>query len=133
MSKKFLVSTVAMFILSMALGFVVHGVLLMPEYSQLPALFRTQQDQASHLPFMLLAHLLLAAGFAWIYIQGKEDKPFLPQGARFGVAIAVLTTIPNYLIYYAIQPMPSGLVFQQIAFDTLSFIGMGIVVAWINR
>lgn len=50
-------------------------------------------------PFMLLAHVFVAVGFVWVYLMGREDKPFLAQGVRYGVAIAVLTTVPTYLIY----------------------------------
>lgn len=133
MNKKFLISVVVIFFMSMFLGFFVHGFLLVSEYSQLTSLFRSQQDQANQFPFMLLAHIFIAYGFVWIYIKGKEEKPFLTQGLCYGMAIAVLTTIPNYLIYYAVQPMPSLLVFKQIVFDTLGVMVMGIIVAWLNK
>jgi len=133
MNKKFIISVVVMFVLSMALGFLVHGVLLNESYTQLPGLFRTPQDAQAYFPFMLLAHVLISFGFVWIYQRGKEDKPFLPQGIRFGLAVAVLMTIPMYLIYYAVQPMPAALVYKQIVFDTLGVLLMGIVVAWMNK
>ncbi len=133
MNKKLLLSVVVMFFMSMALGFLVHGFLLVQEYSQLTSLFRSQEDQGNHFPFMLLAHVFIAFGFAWIYIKGKEEKPFLTQGICYGTAIAVLTTIPTYLIYYAVQPMPGLLVLKQIIFDTIGVILMGIVVAWLNK
>lgn len=133
MNKKFLISVVAMFVLSMALGFLVHGVLLNQSYTQLPGLFRTPEDAQGYFHFMLLAHVLIAFGFVWIYQRGKEDKPFLGQGIRFGLAVAVLMTIPMYLIYYAVQPMPAALVYKQIVFDTLGVLLMGIVVAWMNK
>ena len=133
MSKKFLISVIVMFIISMALGFIVHGFLLAQGYAQLPGLFRQETDAATYFPYMLLAHVFMAVGFVWIYIKGKEDKPFLAQGVRYGAAVAVLVTIPTYLIYYAVQPMPGVLVLKQIVFDTISVVLMGIVVAWLNR
>jgi hypothetical protein len=42
-------------------------------------------------------------------------------------------TIPIYLIYYAVQPMPGAVVAKQIVFDVVAVLIMGIVVAWINR
>ena len=133
MNKKFLISVVAIFVLSMALGFLVHGVLLNQSYTQLPGLFRTPQDAEGYFHVMLRAHVLIAFGFVWIYQRGKEDKPFLAQGIRYGLAVAVLMTIPMYLIYYAVQPMPAPLVYKQIVFDTLGVLLMGIVVAWLNK
>ena len=117
----------------MAIGFLVHGLLLSQAYAQLPSLFRPQEDQANHFPYMLLAHVFMATGFVWIYTKGKEDKPFLTQGARYGASVAVLMTIPIYLIYYAVRPMPGMLVFQQIAFDAIGVVLMGVVVAWLNK
>ncbi|MCI0421399.1 MAG: hypothetical protein L0312_19605 [Acidobacteria bacterium] len=133
MNKKLLISVVVIFVVSMGLGFLVHGVLLAPEYAQLPNLFRTPQDAERYFFYMLLAHVLISFGFVWIYLRGRENKPFLAQGVRYGVAIAVLMTIPMYLIYYAVQPMPAPLVCKQIIFDTLGVILMGIVVAWLNK
>jgi hypothetical protein len=133
LNKRFLISVVVIFVLSMAFGFLVHGLLLSQQYAKLPGLFRKEQDAVNYFPFMLLAHLFIAAGFVWIYLNGRESKPFLPQGVRFGVAVAVLMTIPMYLIYYAVQPMPGALVFKQIVFEAVGVIVMGIVVAWLNR
>jgi hypothetical protein len=65
-------------------------------------------------------------------MKGREDKPFLAQGARFGFAVAVLATIPTYLIYYVIEPWPAAVVVKQIIFDTIGVVVMGIVVAWIQ-
>ena len=132
-NAKFVVSVVAMFVLSMAFGFVIHGVMLHGDYAKLPNLMRTEAAAQQLFGFMLLAHLLIAAGFSWIYIKGKESRPWLGQGLRYGVAVAVMMTIPMYLIYYVVMPYPSDVVSQQIAYDTMAIIVMGIVLAWINR
>lgn len=133
MNKRMLISIVVIFIASMGLGFLVHGLLLHQDYAQLPGLFRTEEDSANYFPYMLFAHVLIAIGFVSIYLKGKEDKPFLMQGVRYGIAIAVLMTIPTYLIYYAVQPMPTTLVFRQIVFDTGGIVLLGILVAWLNK
>ncbi len=127
------ISTAVLAVMSLLLGFVVHGVLLAPDYHALGGLFRTPEDGQAHFGYMLLAHLLIGIGFTWIYLKGREAKPFLAQGIRFGLAVAVLATIPTYLIYFAVQPIPGFLVVKQIALDTISMVLMGIVCAWINR
>lgn len=133
MSKKFWISVVAIFVMSMAIGFLVHGMILGPEYVKLGSMFRSEADGAKYFPVMLLAHVFLAVGFTWVYLRGREDKPFVGQGLRYGAAVAVLSTIPVYLIYLAVQPMPEALVFKQLAFDTAGMLAMGVVVAWINK
>ena len=133
MNKKFLISTVVLFVVSMLIGFVVHGVLLHGDYGQLPNLYRTEEAQMGYFGWMLAAHVMIAASFVWIYVQGRNDKPWLAQGVRFGIAVALLMTIPFYLIYYAVMPLPSTLVMKQILFDTPGVVIMGVVVAWLYR
>ena len=130
---KFAISAVVLAILSLLLGYVVHAVLLTSDYHALPGLFRTEADGGAHMPYMLFAHLLIGIGFTWIYLKGREAKPFLAQGVRFGLAVAVLCTIPTYIIYFPVQPMPGALVVKQIVFDTIAMVVMGIVCAWLNR
>jgi hypothetical protein len=117
MNKTFVISAAVLFLVSMTLGFVVHGLLLGADYARLQNLFRSPQDAQGHFGAMIAAHVFIAIGFTWIYRQGRDSgKSVLGQGVRFGLAIAVLTTIPTYLIYYAVQPMPSDVVAKQIVF-----------------
>ena len=83
---------------------------------------------------MLLAQLLTAVAFTWIYLKGKEAKPWLAQGIRYGVAVALLATIPVNLVHYAVMPFPRELVPQagELRRRHRSS-SMGIVLAWINR
>ena len=129
----FVISAVALSVLSLVIGFVVHAWLLGPEYATLASLFRTPVDAQQHFAWMLLAHACIGIGITWVYRQGREPKPFLQQGVRFGLALAVLIPLPMYLIYYAVQPMPGALVVKQIVFDTVGMIVLGIVAAWINQ
>jgi hypothetical protein len=133
MNSKFAISVAVMFVMSMALGFLVHAVLLGQDYAQLTGLFRTPQDGEGYFQYMLLAHVFLATGFVWVYLQGRTDKPFLAQGIRYGFALVVLMTVPGYLIYYAVQPLPGMLVVKQIVFDSICVVLMGIAVAWLYR
>ena len=132
---KFAISVVVMFIMSMALGFLVHATLLHADYARLTgSIFRPESDAQGYFGYMLFAHLLMGIGLTWIYRMGHEaGKGVISQGLRFGMAIAVVSTIPTYLIYYAVQRLPSDLVAQQIIFDTISMLLLGVLVAWLNK
>ena len=54
-------------------------------------------------------------------------------GVRFGVAVALLTSVPTYLIYFVVQPMPVGVVIKQIVFDGILLVILGTIVAWLYR
>ena len=52
---------------------------------------------------------------------------------RYGIAIALLTVIPMYLIYHAVTPIPFALAIKQIVYDSIRVVLMGVTLAWINR
>jgi hypothetical protein len=133
MTKRFWISALVLFVASMATDFLLHGLLLQGDYAKLPNLMRTQADSQQYFPLMLLAHAFIALTFVWIYQRGREEKPWFGQGLRFGIAIAFLTVVPTYLIYYEVQPLPGMLVCKQIAFDLVRTAGLGVVVGWMNR
>jgi hypothetical protein len=133
MNKKFIIAWIVIFIAWFAGSFVVHGVLLHDDYSKLPTLFRTEADAQQYMPLMVLAHVLLSGALVWIYARGVEAKPWLPQGIRFGVAVALLTIVPTYLIYYVVQPMPGVTVAKQIVFDGVLTLALASIAAFIYR
>ena len=133
MNKKFLIAWVVVFVVWMIGSFVVHGVLLHDDYSKLGNLFRTEADSQQYFPLMILAHVLLSGAFAWIYARGVEAKPWFAQGLRFGVAVALLTIIPTYIIYYVVQPMPGATVVKQIVFDGVLMLILGVIAAFLYR
>ena len=134
MSKRFVIAWIVLFVVWMVEGFIVHGLLLGGDYLKLPQLFRAHDDAQGYFVWMAIAHVLLAAAFVWIYERGlAPDRPWLGQGLRYGVAVALLTVVPTYLIYYAVQPMPGGVVVKQIVFDGIGVVVLGLVVAWLYR
>ena len=133
MNKRFFVSWLVLFVVWMAGSFLIHDALLGADYAKLTNLFRTPADAQRYFPLMILAHVLLSGALAWIYARGVEPGPWLPQGIRFGIAIALLTAVPTYLIYYVVQPMPRALVVKQIVFDTVLIVILGIVAAFMNK
>ena len=133
MNKKFLIAWLVVFVAWLAGSFLVHAVLLHADYMQLTNLFRSEGDQQKFFPLMLLAHAMLSGAFVWIYARGVEAKAWLAQGLRFGIAVAFLTVVPNYLIYFDIQPLPGSLVAKQIISDGLLTVLLGAIVAWLYR
>jgi hypothetical protein len=133
MNKKFFLAWAVLFVAWFVGSFVVHGVLLRPDYMQLTGLFRPQGDEQKYFPLMILAHVILSGAFVWIYARGVEAKPWLAQGVRFGIAVALLTIVPTYLIYFVVQPMPGEVVFKQITFDGVLLVILGTIVAWMYR
>jgi hypothetical protein len=131
--KRFLVAWVVVFVLWMLGGFVVHGAWLGKEYAKLGDLFRQPDGQQRFFHYLVLAHIVMAGSFVWIYGHGVTTRSFLGQGLRYGIAVALMTAVPTYLIYYAVQPLPRALVVRQIIGDSIVVLILGIVVAWVYR
>ena len=53
-----------------------------------------------------------------------------PDHAAF---VSLLTTVPLYMIYFVVQPMPGNVVVKQIIFDGTLNILLGLVVAFMYR
>lgn len=132
MTRKCVISAIVMFVMAWGLSFVVHGVLLGPDYSVTQGM-RPPAEAQSIIGYLILAQAIFGVAFTWVYFQGKEDKPWLAQGIRFGIAVAALTVIPTYLIYHVVTPVPLVLAIKQIVYDTVRVVLMGVVLAWINR
>ena len=104
MNKKFLISWAVVFVVWMIGSFLVHGVMLGEAYGSMGAMMRPEAEQQAYFHYMLIAHVIMAGAFVWIYQRGNENKPWLQQGLRYGVAVALLAPVPVYLIYYSVQP-----------------------------
>lgn len=133
MDKRFWISGVVVSIAALMLGFLVHEVLLGGDYRAISTLYRSDAESQNYMGYMIAAHVLIGFAMTWIYRQGIDtSKSAVSQGLRFGVAMALFSTIPGYLIYYAVQPLPASLVHKQMIFSTIGMLLLGILVAYLN-
>jgi len=133
MNKKSALAWLVVFIAWFLGSFVVHDVLLHDDYMKLANLYRPEAEMQKLFPLMILAHILMSGAFVWIYARGVEAKPWLGQGIRYGIAVALLTAIPGSLIYYVVQPMPGMTVVKQIVFSGILLLILGAIAAFMYR
>ncbi len=67
--KRYAMAVVAVFVVFLAAGFVVHGTLLREDYRALTSIMRSEEDGMAHMPYLLLAQLLMALAGVWIYAK----------------------------------------------------------------
>ena len=135
MNKRFVISVVVVFVLSMLGGMLVHGTILRPDYTALAnaGIYRSPAAAEPLMVYMMAANLMLAIGFTWIYRMGRENRPWPGQGVRFGIATWLMAALPTYLIYYVVTPLPSDLVAKQIVLELFVMVVLGIAAAYVNR
>ena len=105
MRKRFWICGIVMAFASLLWAFLTHALLLQADYDALGAMYRTAAD---------------------------GERPTLAQGLRFGLAMALFSTVPGYLIHYAVQPLPPLLVAKQVALGVLGMLLLGMLVAWLQ-
>jgi len=146
MRKRFWVCGIVVSIAAMLLDFLVHGLLLQGDYNALVSqgLMRSPEDAQHFMPYMAAAHLLIGYGLTWLYMHFNgahsngahadrvANDASLSAGLRFGAAVAVMSTIPGYLIYYAVEPLPAMLVHKQMIFSSIAMLLLGLLLAWLN-
>jgi hypothetical protein len=132
MNRRFWIGWLVVFVVMLASGYLVHSVILGPEYAALTNLFRPE-EASEHFWVMILADVIMAGAFTWIYSRGVTAAPWAGQGLRFGIAIALLMSVPIYLTYGVVQPMPAGLVHKQMLLDSGRMIVLGLTIAAIYR
>ena len=133
MNKKFVISWVAVFVVWMFGSFLLHGLFLGEIYATMTNMMRPEAEQEAMMHFMLIGHVLMAGAFVWIYQRGAEARPWLEQGLRFGIAVAIMAPIPTYLIYYSVQQTPGELAVKQIVGDSIVVIAAALTAAFLNR
>lgn len=133
--KKFWIAFAVVLVLTMVLGFVVHGAILFSDYEALtPDVMRPPAEAEARFGVMIGAHVILAFGLSWLYRSGRDaGKPWLGQGVRFGIAFALAASVPIYLIYHVVANFPLDLALKQAALETLRMIVVGVCVAFVNK
>jgi hypothetical protein len=101
---RVLLAGVAVWIASMAVGYVIHDVWLVRLYQANAWAYRRTDDVGRLVPIGLAAQLLGSLAFAWIYSKTYEpnrEASGIAQGVRFGLAVSLLivgfATVWNYV------------------------------------
>lgn len=133
MDKRFWICGFTIAATALALAFIVHGVLLRADYLALAHLFRPQADANTQIGWILLAYASLGLAMTWLYRWlPPPDRRKRWHGARFGLAIALVSFVPWHLLAHAGQPFPLSLALKQIGFDVVAMLLLGLLLAWLQ-
>ena len=131
-AKRFTLVFIVIFFATTIGNFLIHGMLLRPDYDKSLSLLRTEQGDA-HLPFLLLAFFFFSLAFVWMYAQGVGDKPWLGQGIRYGIAIWLVASVMRYLVDFAVAPWPGMTIAKEIGYELPLLLILGVLVAALSR
>ena len=129
--KKLVLTIIVVFVVAFLTGFVIHAVLLRPDYMAIKEHYRPEGQEM--MLWICLAYLSFAVGSVLVYAKGVENKPWLGQGIRFGILMALILAVPSFFIAYAVQPVPTILMVKQVLFEGVNKILLGIITAALYR
>src|SRR2546422_8451465 len=90
-TKRWLLASVAVFVVIGVLEFLVHGVLLSGLYKQTASVWRAEAEMRQMMWIFWAGYLVFAPFFTLIYVKGYEKgKPGLGQGFRFGLYVGAM-------------------------------------------
>lgn len=133
MSRQTLLATAGAFVTSFVLSFVFHGIVLAPEYNTLLGVYRGPQFRPGLFAVLIAAMAIMSIAMVAVYRYGREDRPFLGQGLRFGLMAAGMSVIPCYMIGYAVTNIPAALAIKQVVLETVTVTTMAVVIAYLLR
>jgi len=127
--QKTIVAIIAGFFVQLLGLLLIHSVWLKQDYIDTATLWRPLPAQLARVWAMLLAVLIYVVGAVAIYRRGAESKPWVGQGVRFGILLALAVVVYSALSSWVILPVPHMLVVKWIVGETLLSVAFGLVIA----
>ncbi len=129
--KKLVLAIVTAYIVLMLTNYLVHGVWLAADYAAIPASHRSPEGIMHRFWAMAVGQFFFAAMFAYIYTRGRESKPWLVQGIRYGIIMTFMTVVPYSLTEYVVYIVPYQLAIKWMFAGGIQLIVLGLMVAGI--
>jgi hypothetical protein len=135
MSRTRMVTTIIVgFLVSQVLAVVVHGFLLAGDYAPFDGtLLRAAQGQDTppwQMLFLPIAHLSFISAMVWSYGHLQMSGSAMVRGLTLGVFGWLIGQVPLWLLWYAEQPWPGGLVVKQLGLELMSSLIIGVTIAF---
>ncbi len=133
-TKRWLLASVAVFVVIAVLEFFIHGVVLLDMYRQTASVWRAETEMQRMMWIFWVGYLVFAPFFALIYAKGYEKgKPGLGQGFRCGLYMGAMLSVMHGFGWYVILPIPFVLAFYWFLAILVEFIAAGVAAGLVYR
>lgn len=112
---------------------IIHRIWLGNLYQGLAHFWRPAEEMKANAWLPFLSEFALAFLLAVIYPIGREKKPPLEQGLRFGILMGLLVHLPSVLIKYYLYPYPRFLFVAWFVGGVLEVAIAGLAVALVYQ
>ncbi len=133
-TKRWLLASVAVYVVISVLEFFIHGFLLSDMYQQTASVWRPQAEAQAMMWLFWVGYLVFAPFFTLIYVKGYENgKPGLGQGFRCGLYVGAMLSVINSLGWYVVLSIPLALAFYWFLAILVEFTAAGVAAGLVYR
>lgn len=131
-NKTFWIGFVAVFIVTQAIGFLIHGVMLDDMYQALAASFRPKEQMDAMMWIMILSGTAVLFLFCYVYTKGYEGKGVM-EGVRYGALMGLFLALPTSVDAYVLYPLTQELAVIWFVTTVVSMMVAGAIFAAIYK
>ncbi len=128
--KRFLLAVLAVFLIDQAVGYLVHGILLMDAYLALQEVWRP--DMMEYMWVMMLTSAVFSFFFVYIFTKGYEGKGII-EGVRYGLVMGLFMNVVGIVNQWVVYPISLSLAVQWFVYFMIQFVILGVVVSVIYK
>ena len=129
--KRFLLSVISIFVMSLAYDYLLHGLLLHDVYRSVESVWRSGAEIQSLRWVMVLADALMALLVTFVFTRRYEGRGG-GEGVGFGLSVGAILAVPH-LASYCFLPLPFSIVASWMAGSLVWGVLAGIVLALTYR
>jgi hypothetical protein len=132
--KRWLLASLAVLVVFVALEMLIHNVLLRDIYMQTASVWRPMEEMDKLMHFIFIGYLVFAPLFTLIYAKGYEKgKSGLAQGLRFGLYFGGALSVMGSFGWYPILPIPLTLAVSWFASILVTYVAAGAAAGAVYR
>jgi hypothetical protein len=131
--SRLAMAAVAATVWDLIYGFCVYGILLAPEFSKYPNVYRSNEAGMGYLPLMFAGILVAMIVAAAIYAKGYEGGSGVTEGARFGMLLGVFVATAFAGVSYAVLNIGRRLAVYLAAAGFIEWLVAGIVIGLVYK
>jgi len=130
--KRFVIASIAVFVVLLILDFIFHAGLMTPVYEEIKEVTRPEAEMMRLMPIGYIFTLLWAFLFCYIFIRGRQGKGLI-EGVRYGVIMTFFYSLVVAIGWWTMFPIPFKLVIYWFLIGLVEMVILGIVVALIYK
>jgi len=131
-TPRLLVAIVAAFVFIFGSDFLIHTVLLDPDYKATSQLWRTEPEMMTRFPWMIAGHLLAATTFVIIWALGFTNRRMMGMGTLYGLLMGLFAHAYT-VINYVVTPIPGQLSTKVFLTGLVQAVLLGVITAAIYK